>query len=68
VIEREMLVERTLSDGSTAPLTGPAAKFSRTPTSIRRTAPPPGADTEEVLAELDGRISHAEVVPQLPDG
>ena len=53
VIEREMLVERTLSDGSTAPLTGPAAKFSRTPTSIRRTAPRPGADTEAVLAELD---------------
>ena len=52
VLERDMLQPVTLSDGSTAPLTGPAAKFSRTPTRIRRAAPAPGTDTDEVLTEL----------------
>jgi formyl-CoA transferase len=52
VSEREMLVEVRLSDGATAPLTGPAAKFSRTPTSIRRPAPALGEHTREVLAEV----------------
>lgn len=52
VAERGMLVPAELSDGSTAPLVGPAAKFSRTPTSVRRAAPPVGADTADVLTEL----------------
>jgi formyl-CoA transferase len=41
-----------LSDGSEQPLTGPAAKFSRTPTRVHRPAPRPGEHTAEVLAEL----------------
>jgi len=52
VLERDMLQPVQLSDGSVAPLTGPAAKFSRTPTRVRRAAPPPGADTDEILSEL----------------
>lgn len=49
VLARDMLQPTVLSDGSTVPLTGPAAKFSRTPTRVRHAAPVPGAQTEEVL-------------------
>jgi formyl-CoA transferase len=52
VTERDMLVQVELSDGNTAPLTGPPAKFSRTPTSIRRPAPALGEHTAEILAEV----------------
>ncbi|MDG2111066.1 MAG: CaiB/BaiF CoA-transferase family protein [Actinomycetota bacterium] len=52
VSEREMLVDVKMSDGVTAPLTAPAAKFSRTPTSIRFPAPALGEHTREVLAEV----------------
>ena len=52
VHERDMLIETELSDGSTAPITGPAAKFSRTPTTVRRGAPAVGADTDDVLASM----------------
>lgn len=51
VAAREMLQETRLHDGSTAPLTGPAAKFSRTPTRIRKGAPSAGTDTDEVLRD-----------------
>jgi formyl-CoA transferase len=40
------------SDGSSVPITGPAAKFSRTPTRVRTGAAALGAHTDEVLAEL----------------
>jgi len=49
VLERDMLQSVTLSDGSEAPITGPAAKFSRTPTRVRHAAPVVGADTDSVL-------------------
>ncbi|MEZ5263616.1 MAG: CaiB/BaiF CoA transferase family protein [Acidimicrobiia bacterium] len=52
VLARDMLQRTALSDGSVAPLTGPAAKFSRTPTRVRHGAPVPGADNDAVLAEL----------------
>jgi formyl-CoA transferase len=52
VAERDMLVEVELSDGTKAPLTGPGAKFSRTPTAIRRAAPALGEHSEEILAEV----------------
>jgi formyl-CoA transferase len=52
VLARDMLQETVLSNGTKAPLTGPAAKFSRTPTRVRFPAPKAGSDTEEVLAEL----------------
>jgi formyl-CoA transferase len=52
VHEREMLQNAVLEDGSAAPVTGPAAKFSRTPTRVRTGAPALGAHTEEILDEL----------------
>jgi formyl-CoA transferase len=52
VQERDMLQPTRLSNGAEAPLTGPAAKFGRTPTRVRRGAPEPGADTDEVLEAL----------------
>lgn len=52
VASRDMLQTTALSDGTTAPLTGPAAKFSRTPVRIRDGARELGADNAEVLGEL----------------
>jgi formyl-CoA transferase len=52
VIEREMLQEIELEDGSVAPIVGPAAKFSRTPTKIRSAAAALGAHTQEILSEI----------------
>ncbi len=52
VIERDMLQQTRLEDGSTVPITGPAAKFSRTPTRVRTGAPGLGQHNEEILAEL----------------
>ncbi|WP_018680611.1 CaiB/BaiF CoA transferase family protein [Actinokineospora enzanensis] len=49
VIERDMVQETVLCNGTTAPLTGPSIKFSRTPTRVRTGAPEPGADTDDVL-------------------
>ncbi len=49
---RDMLQETTLEGGASAPLTGPAAKFSRTPTQVRSAAPALGAHTDEILAGL----------------
>jgi formyl-CoA transferase len=49
---RGMLVDTALCNGTKAPLTGPAVKFSGTPTTIRTGAPAPGADTDELLAAL----------------
>ncbi|MBW3667574.1 MAG: CoA transferase [Actinobacteria bacterium] len=46
---RRMLVPTVLSNGTVAPLVAPPVKFSRTPTSIRRPAPVPGAHTDELL-------------------
>lgn len=51
VLERGMLCDTTLSNGTVAPLTGPAIKFSRTPARIRSGAPEPGAHTGEILAD-----------------
>jgi formyl-CoA transferase len=52
VRERDMLQEVTLSNGSRAPIVGPAAKFARTPTKVRTGAPVAGQHTSEILAEL----------------
>ncbi len=49
---RDMLQPTTLSNGQEVPLTGPAAKFSRTPARIRHGARPLGADNAEVFATL----------------
>jgi formyl-CoA transferase len=52
VLERGMLQDTVLCNGTSAPLTGPAVKFSSTPTRVRNGAPEPGADTEALLDEL----------------
>jgi formyl-CoA transferase len=60
VTARRVLQDTVLSNGSVAPLVGPAVKFSRTPTGIRRPAPAPGADTEAVLTDLDSGLASGE--------
>lgn len=47
-----MLQPTKFNGGAVAPITGPAAKFSRTPTRVRTAAPDIGQHTDEVLAEL----------------
>lgn len=49
---RDMLQEVALSDGATAPITGPPAKFSRTPTQVRTPAPVKGQNNIDVLEGL----------------
>ena len=49
---RDMLQPTRLNDGTTVPITGPAAKFSRTPIKVRTPAPDLGEHTKEVLDEL----------------
>jgi formyl-CoA transferase len=51
VRERDMLQD-TPVEGGRAPLTGPAAKFSRTPTRIRSGPPALGEHTDAILTEL----------------
>jgi formyl-CoA transferase len=51
VRDREMLQETDV-EGARVPLTGPAAKFSRTPTRIRSGPPALGADTDTILEDL----------------
>ena len=52
VLERDMLQHTELQNGATAPLTGPAVKFSRTPTRIRRCAPEIGEHNAEILESI----------------
>jgi len=49
---RDMLQNVELADGKSAPITGPAVKFSRTPTKVRTAAPVKGQDNERVLTQL----------------
>jgi len=49
---RDMLIDTAVSNGSTVPLVGPAAKFSRTPTTIRHAAPVLGQQNEAILESL----------------
>ena len=51
VRERDML-QSTDVEGTQQPLTGPAAKFSRTPTRIRTGPPALGEHSDEILEEL----------------
>ena len=52
VLERDMLQDTVLEDGSVGALTGPALKFSRTPTRVRHAAKVVGTDNDDILAEL----------------
>jgi formyl-CoA transferase len=49
---RDMLQWVAQEEGTPAPITGPAAKLSRTPTRVRSGAPALGAHTDEVLREV----------------
>jgi formyl-CoA transferase len=49
---RAMLQPTEQEEGTLAPITGPAAKLSRTPTRVRDGAPALGRHSDEVLAEL----------------
>ncbi len=51
VAARDMLQDTDLHNGTSAPITGPAVKFSRTPTRVRFGAPAPGADNDTVLEQ-----------------
>ena len=52
VLARDMLQNTRQADGSTIPITGPAAKFSRTPTRVRSEAPALGTHDEDILQSL----------------
>lgn len=52
VAARDMLQPTTLVDGNTVPLTGPAAKFSRTPTRVHEPAASLGQHNAEIYGEL----------------
>jgi formyl-CoA transferase len=52
VSERDMLQPTPQADGTLAPIVGPPAKLSRTPTRVRSGAPALGAHDDEILAEL----------------
>jgi len=52
VKERDMLQPTRLEDGSTVPLVGPAAKFSRTPIRVRAGAAALGQHNDEILSEI----------------
>jgi formyl-CoA transferase len=52
VLARDMLQDKRQADGSVVPITGPAAKFSRTPTRVRTEAPALGTHDEEILHNL----------------
>ena len=49
---RDMLQNVEQEEGSSAPITGPAVKFSRAPARIRAGAPALGAHTDEILREV----------------
>lgn len=52
ILARDMLIDTELTNGATVPLVGPAAKFSRTPVTIRRAAPSLGQDNANILSDL----------------
>jgi formyl-CoA transferase len=52
VLERGVLTEAKLEDGSIAPLVSPPVKFGRTPTTVRTASPALGAHNTELLEEL----------------
>ncbi len=52
VRDRDMLQSMRLDDGNEVPLTGPAAKFSRTPTKVHHAAPSIGQDNAQVFGAL----------------
>lgn len=66
VLARDMMQTVRLSDGAEVPLTGPAAKFSRTPTRIREAAPTIGQHNGEIYASLG--LSSEDIASLREDG
>ncbi|MGC1677146.1 MAG: CoA transferase, partial [Candidatus Binataceae bacterium] len=52
VLARDMMQPTAQEGGATAPIVGPAAKFSRTPTRVRTGSAALGAHNEEILEAL----------------
>ncbi|MCZ6853315.1 MAG: CoA transferase, partial [Gammaproteobacteria bacterium] len=52
IASRDMMHPIELIDGNTVPIVGPAAKFSRTPTTIRKRAAGLGENNADVFGEL----------------
>ena len=52
VLERDMLQQTEFRNGESAPITGPAVKFSRTPTRVREPAPEIGEHNREILGAI----------------
>jgi formyl-CoA transferase len=52
VLERDSLQPTKSEGGSTIPVYGPVAKFSRTPTRVRTGAPALGEHNDQILAEI----------------
>ncbi len=52
VLARDMMQDTPQEGGAVVPITGPAAKFSRTPTRVRIGAPGLGAHTDDILEEI----------------
>ena len=62
ILERDMLQDSQQANGVTIPITGPAAKFSRTPTRVRTSAPAIGADDEEILRSIGLSLAEIETL------
>jgi formyl-CoA transferase len=62
ILERDMLQDTPQANGVTIPITGPAAKFSRTPTQVRTAAPAIGAHDEEILRNVGLSMTEIETL------
>ena len=65
ILARDMLQETQQLDGSSAPIVGPAAKFSRTPTRVRSGAPTLGAHNDEVLQSIGLSLDEIQALREL---
>jgi formyl-CoA transferase len=64
ILARDMLQDTPQLDGSFAPIVGPAAKFSRTPTRVRSGAPALGAQNGEILQGIGLSSEEIEVLQE----
>jgi formyl-CoA transferase len=62
ILERDMLQDTLQANGVTIPITGPAAKFSRTPTRVRTAAPAIGAHDEDILQSVGLSVTEIETL------
>lgn len=64
ILARDMLQDTPQLNGSFAPIVGPAAKFSRTPTRVRSGAPALGAQNGEILQGIGLSSEEIEVLQE----